>query len=89
MSLDKSLKIAGGLQRHRNVLSRAERINILQDEDRWDESKSVFGLPKVKHRKSAAGHKAKAKQAQAAEAEAPTSEASAEPKEQSFEKSGK
>jgi len=59
MSIDRSLKVKGALSRHRNVLSRAERIEQLKDEERWDEGDSVFALPKVAHRKSHAGRKAK------------------------------
>jgi len=51
MSLDRSLKGANALIRHRNVLTRAERLLKLQEEERWDETKSVYGLPKVAHRK--------------------------------------
>jgi len=51
MSLDKSLRSHGALARHRNVLSRAERLEALKDEERWTEDQSVFGLPKVSHRK--------------------------------------
>ncbi|MCG3178859.1 MAG: hypothetical protein BIFFINMI_01189 [Phycisphaerae bacterium] len=52
MSLDRSLKSKNALQRHRNVLSRAERLDKLKEEERWDQaSGSVFGLPKVEHRK--------------------------------------
>lgn len=57
MSIDRSLKIKGALTRHRNVLSRAERIDSLKEDERWDEEGSVLGLPKVAHRKSHAGHK--------------------------------
>lgn len=57
MSIDRSLKIKGALSRHRNVLSRAERIEQLKDEERWSEGDSLFGLPKVAHRKSHAGRK--------------------------------
>lgn len=57
MSIDRSLKIKGALMRHRNVLSRAERIEKLKDEERWNESDSLLGLPKVAHRKSHAGRK--------------------------------
>ncbi|MGD1276370.1 MAG: small basic protein [Tepidisphaeraceae bacterium] len=53
MSLDRSLKGADALVRHRNVLTRTERLDKLAEEERWDESKSVFGLPKVEHRKQA------------------------------------
>jgi len=65
MSLDRSLKGANALVRHRNVLTRTERLVKLAEEERWDESKSVFGLPKVEHRKQTL---AKAAQEEAAEA---------------------
>ncbi len=57
MSIDPSLKIKGALSRHRNVLKRAERIELLKEEDRWTEEDSLLGLPKVAHRKSHAGRK--------------------------------
>jgi small basic protein (TIGR04137 family) len=66
MSVDRSLKIKNALVRHRNVLTRAERIEVLKDEERWAEEQSVFGLPKVAHRKSTAGKKAKAASEEAA-----------------------
>jgi small basic protein (TIGR04137 family) len=66
MSVDRSLKIKGALTRHRNVLSRAERVKQLKEEEKWQEGGSVFGLPKVAHRKSHAGRKTK--EAPAAEA---------------------
>ncbi len=59
MSLDKSLKTKGALERHRNVLTRAERIDKLKEEGRWSDDDSVFGLPKIVHRKAAAGAKEK------------------------------
>lgn len=59
MSIDRTLKIKGALKRHRNVLNRAERIEKLKDEERWEEGNSLFGLPKVAHRKSHAGKKIK------------------------------
>ena len=59
MSIDPSLKVKGSLTRHRNVLSRAERIEQLKDEERWSEGDSLLGLPKVAHRKSHAGKKGK------------------------------
>jgi small basic protein (TIGR04137 family) len=55
MSLDRSLKSASSLTRHRNVLTRAERLDVLKDQEKWDESKPVFGLPKVAHRKLEVG----------------------------------
>ena len=69
MSIDRSLKIKGALKRHRNVLTRAERIEKLKDEERWSEENSLLGLPKVAHRKSHAGRKEKAAQAKEAETE--------------------
>ena len=51
MSLDKSLRSHGALERHRNVLSRAERVEVLREEEEWEEGDGVFGLPKVAHRK--------------------------------------
>lgn len=57
MSIDPSLKIKGALTRHRNVLTRAERVEILKEEERWTEEDSLYGLAKVAHRKSHAGRK--------------------------------
>jgi small basic protein (TIGR04137 family) len=59
MSLDRSLKGANALIRHRNVLTRTERLVQLAEEERWSDSKSVFGLPKVAHRKQALAKSAK------------------------------
>ena len=61
MSLDKSLKTAGSLERHRNVLTRAERIGHLQEVGKWADESCPLGLPKVAHRKVAVGKKAKSK----------------------------
>lgn len=51
MSMDRSLKMKSALKRHRNVLSREERINTLKGEEKWIEGDKVLGLPKVSHRK--------------------------------------
>ena len=51
MSIDPSLKVKSALSRHRNVLSRAERIERLKEENRWEEGESLLGLAKVSHRK--------------------------------------
>ncbi len=59
MSIDPSLKVRNALARHRNVLSRAERVTILKDEERWVDGDSLLGLPKVAHRKVSAGKKSK------------------------------
>ena len=57
MSVDRSLKVKSALKRHRNVLSRGERIVVLKSEDRFDENQNVTGLPKVGHRKASTGKK--------------------------------
>ena len=78
MSIDRSLKIKGALTRHRNVLTRAERIETLKDQEQWEEGDSLLGLPKVAHRKSHAGRKDKESSAKEVvaegEAEAPAAE---------------
>jgi small basic protein (TIGR04137 family) len=71
MSLDPSLKGANALIRHRNVLTRAERLEKLKDEEKWTEAKSVFGLPKVAHRKMAVAKPVKEEAAEAAAAGTP------------------
>ena len=59
MSVHRSLSLKGGGRRHRNVLTREERIAKLEDEGRWtEEENSIFGLPKVRSIKPAAGKKA-------------------------------
>lgn len=60
MSRDRSLKSTGMLKRHRNVLTRAERIEWLKDLGGWTEGSSPIGLPKVAHRKVSVGKKTKA-----------------------------
>ena len=48
MSIDKSLKRKNTLTRARSVLTRAERIKTLQDQEKWVDGRSPFGLPKVR-----------------------------------------
>lgn len=55
MSLDKSLKKSAGLARSRNVLTRPERLALLQEDDRWAPEKGVYNLPKTKYRRLAPG----------------------------------
>jgi len=52
MSLHRSLKTtAGALNQHRNVLTRAERIERLEEESRFDrDASSPIGLVKVANR---------------------------------------
>ena len=83
MSIHHSLKIRNALSRHRNVLTRAERIEKLKEEERWSQEDPVLGLPKVAHRKAAAGKKTKdipgkeGEPAAGAVAETPTAEGGA------------
>jgi small basic protein (TIGR04137 family) len=56
MSMDKSLKKGGGLVRARNVLSRAERLALLQIDERWQPEQGVYNLPKTKYRPLPAGY---------------------------------
>ena len=71
MTMDRTLKVHGGLMRARSVLTRAERIALLTEEGKFDpDSDSPLGLPKVKIRHSKAGTKSK----KAAEEAVPTTE---------------
>jgi small basic protein (TIGR04137 family) len=68
MTIDKSLKVRAGMIRNRNVLTRAERLAKLQEQDRWKEGQAVLGLPKVRVEKISLKKKKKAKKAEDEEA---------------------
>jgi small basic protein (TIGR04137 family) len=77
MSIDKSLRRKNQLVRSRNVLTRGERIKVLQNEERWPEGRSPFNLPKVrvlKVAKKAKKAKEEAKPEEGAAAAAPAAE---------------
>jgi small basic protein (TIGR04137 family) len=76
MSIDKSLRRKNALVRTRSVLTRGERIKVLQDEERWPDGRSPFGLPKVRVLKIVK-KKAKKEEKAAAEGEAAEGEAAA------------
>ncbi|WP_428389706.1 small basic protein [Mucisphaera sp.] len=62
MSLDSSLRSSAGLARHRNVLTRAERVAKMQAEGKFDEgSGDPLGLPKLANRKIVTGKATKKK----------------------------
>lgn len=61
MSMDKSLRGKSSLARHRNVLTRAERIAKLTELEKWSAGSSALGMPKVGHRKPSIGKKVKKK----------------------------
>ncbi len=71
MSLHRSLKTKpAGLNQHRNVLTRAERIEKLVDEDKFNaDENSPMGLPKVGSRKIKIASKQKAGTEEGAEGE--------------------
>ncbi|MBL7130872.1 MAG: small basic protein [Candidatus Omnitrophica bacterium] len=48
MSIHPSLSSRATQKKERSVLSRAERLRILIDKDKWKEGNSVWGLPKIK-----------------------------------------
>ena len=51
MAIDKSLKVKAGATANRSVLTRVERIEKLQEAERWSDESSPYGLPKVRVRK--------------------------------------
>ena len=82
MTLDRSLKVHGGLTRTRSVLTRAERIAQLTEEGTFDpETNSPLGLPKVKVKHSRAGTKTKKEEKPAVVAEGEAAETDEKPDE--------
>jgi len=82
MSMDRTLRLHGGLLRTRSVLTRAERIAQLTEEGKFDPAKnSPLGLPKVKVRHSKAGTKTKKAEEVAPEAAEGAAEAAPAPAE--------
>jgi len=68
MTMDKRLRVRSALVRNRSVLTRAERLEKLQEQERWHEGDSVFGLPKVRVRKLQLKKKKKVKKEETEEA---------------------
>ena len=64
MTIDKSLKIKAGAAKQRNVMTRAERLAQLKENERWTEEESVYGIPKVSVQKIALKKKKKVKKAE-------------------------
>ena len=48
MSIHRSLKVKSALLRARNVWTRIERLEALQQTGEWEQGKSVYGLRKVR-----------------------------------------
>jgi len=79
MTMDRTLKVHGGLVRARSVLTRAERIAWLTEEGKFDpDEDSPLGLPKVKVRHSKAGTKTKKAEEPKVEEEAAEGEGEAQ-----------
>ncbi len=55
MSIDKSLKKSKSGGGERNVLTRAERLAILQADGRWKHGDPVYNVPKTKYREMGLG----------------------------------
>lgn len=63
MTLDRSLKVKAGAIKARNVLTRAERIAQLQNQDKFNEDDNILGMPKVRVVKVSLKKKKKVKKA--------------------------
>lgn len=48
MSIHKSLKLKGSMQRTRNVMTRKERVLLMKERGNWVEGRSVYSLPKTR-----------------------------------------
>jgi small basic protein (TIGR04137 family) len=48
MSIDKSLKRKSGIVQVRNVLTRVERITKMQQDEKWKDGMSPYGIPKTR-----------------------------------------
>jgi small basic protein (TIGR04137 family) len=78
MTVHKSLRTGGSLTKHRNVLTRVERIKILETGGEWREGENaVQGLRKVKSVKLATKKKAVKKKEEGAEGAAAAAPAAA------------
>ena len=51
MSIHSSLRSSGKGKKHRSVLKRYERLNVLKAKGLWSAESSVLGIPKVKMQK--------------------------------------
>lgn len=89
MTVDRTLKVSGGLLRTRSVLTRAERIAHLTEEGEFNpEEDSPLGLPKVRVRHSKAGTKTKKAEEPKPEAGGPEETEAQTPPEGPAEQSG-
>ena len=61
MSIHRSLSLGSTISSHRNVLTREERLEKLEQQEKWTEKDSVLSLPKVRNIKVNARAKKKEK----------------------------
>lgn len=66
MTIDKTLKVKRGSTGSRSVLTRVERVEKLKEQDRWTETSTALGMPKVRVRKLTMKKKKKTKEEEAA-----------------------
>ena len=59
MSIHSSFRTGGSAAKHRNVLTRLERLEKLETAERWKQEDGLFGLPKVRSIKVAMKKKKK------------------------------
>jgi small basic protein (TIGR04137 family) len=65
MTIDKTLKVKRGATGNRSVLTRVERVEKLKEQDRWSETSTALGMPKVRVRKLTMKKKKKTKEEEA------------------------
>lgn len=75
MTMDKSLRVRKGSSSARGVLSRAERIARLKEQEHWKDGRSPLGLPKVRVQKMSMKKKKKAKEEEGAAGATPAAAA--------------
>ncbi len=67
MSIHSSFRTGGSAAKHRNVLTRLERLEKLEAAERWNQESGLFGLPKVRSIKVAMKKKKKKTEEEEAE----------------------
>ncbi len=70
MTIHKSLRVKSSMTRSRNVWKRLERVMKLEEDGKFSDGRSVFGLPKVRTRLKVKSTKVPKKDAAAAGAPA-------------------
>ncbi|MBL8843696.1 MAG: small basic protein [Planctomycetes bacterium] len=79
MTIHKSLRVKSSMTRSRNVWKRLERVMKLEEDGKFADGRSVFGLPKVKTRLKVKAAKGPKKEAAAGAADGKAADAKAAP----------